>query len=230
MSYTTRFNPSANGGLHLGHAYTTLVNEAVAHESGGQFYVRFEDTARSSEHLLPFEQQWLISQQQKTDLEWLEIPVDRWIWQSELDATVTQLLRDRFHHDPLPDEPWRFAQVIGDTFPPFPLAPTLTARKVVMDWMAGVNCVIRGIDLTTEYGLYQYFCRLWSLPEPAHIFLPRLRDAGGDVSKTNHSTTLAELRATGWTPGQVRDKLTRACLKNCLQPWTLVNLQAEPRL
>jgi len=38
-----RFAPSPNGELHLGHAYSALLNERMAREAGGRFLVRIED-------------------------------------------------------------------------------------------------------------------------------------------------------------------------------------------
>src|ERR1700733_7151937 len=44
-----RFAPSPNGYLHLGHAFSALLNFDLARESGGRFLLRIEDidTARS---------------------------------------------------------------------------------------------------------------------------------------------------------------------------------------
>lgn len=39
-----RFAPSPNGRLHLGHAYSALLNAKMAQEAGGRFLVRIEDT------------------------------------------------------------------------------------------------------------------------------------------------------------------------------------------
>jgi len=232
VSYNTRFNPSANGGLHLGHVYTALINEAVAHQSGGKFYVRFEDTARSSQHTQPFDQQRRVADSQRADLEWLGVPVDEWVYQSDLDSEVSDLLLAKFHYEPPPDEPWRFAEIAGGAFQLYPFAPTLTCQKVIMDWLAGINFLIRGIDLASEYSLYQFYWQFLGLPveQPRHFFLPRLRDATGDVSKTNGSVTVAELRAKGLTPAEVRTKVAVACLKNSLLPWSLHNLHPEPSL
>ncbi len=49
MSIVCRFAPSPNGLLHLGHAYSALVNHAAAREAGGRFLLRIEDidTTRS---------------------------------------------------------------------------------------------------------------------------------------------------------------------------------------
>ncbi|MFZ5674790.1 MAG: tRNA glutamyl-Q(34) synthetase GluQRS [Pseudomonadota bacterium] len=41
-----RFAPSPNGRLHLGHAYSALLNERMARESGGRFLLRIEDIDR----------------------------------------------------------------------------------------------------------------------------------------------------------------------------------------
>jgi glutamyl-Q tRNA(Asp) synthetase len=38
-----RFAPSPNGYLHLGHAYSALLNFDLAHQTGGQFLLRIED-------------------------------------------------------------------------------------------------------------------------------------------------------------------------------------------
>lgn len=49
MSFVCRFAPSPNGLLHLGHAYSALVNHAAAQAAGGRFLLRIEDidTTRS---------------------------------------------------------------------------------------------------------------------------------------------------------------------------------------
>ena len=38
-----RFTPSPNGALHLGHAYSAILNFEMARESGGRFLLRMED-------------------------------------------------------------------------------------------------------------------------------------------------------------------------------------------
>jgi glutamyl/glutaminyl-tRNA synthetase len=83
--------------------------------------------------------------------------------------------------------------------------------------------------LLPEFSLYQHYCWQFCLPEPEHIYLPRLQGPRGDISKTASGSTLAELRAEGYTPGQVRDMLARACLLHAPNGWTLDNLRAEPR-
>lgn len=43
----TRFAPSPSGHLHLGHAFSALFAEQMAHEADGQFLLRIEDIDRS---------------------------------------------------------------------------------------------------------------------------------------------------------------------------------------
>ena len=38
-----RFAPSPNGYLHLGHAYSALLNFDLARQAGGRFLLRIED-------------------------------------------------------------------------------------------------------------------------------------------------------------------------------------------
>lgn len=61
-----RFAPSPNGALHLGHAYSVLLNAQMAHESGGRLLLRIEDidTTRCS---IAFEEEI------RRDLSWLGV-------------------------------------------------------------------------------------------------------------------------------------------------------------
>ena len=43
IKYNTRFAPSPNGYLHLGHAYSALISSELAKKSGGKFFIRIED-------------------------------------------------------------------------------------------------------------------------------------------------------------------------------------------
>ncbi|HSN71635.1 MAG TPA: glutamate--tRNA ligase family protein, partial [Steroidobacteraceae bacterium] len=60
----TRFAPSPTGLLHLGNARTALLNALAAHQSGGRFLLRIEDTdeargSRELEHRLLDDLAWL---------------------------------------------------------------------------------------------------------------------------------------------------------------------------
>ena len=47
MTFTTRFAPSPTGPLHLGHAYSALLAQDMAHQAGGRFLLRMEDIDQS---------------------------------------------------------------------------------------------------------------------------------------------------------------------------------------
>jgi len=112
----------------------------------------------------------------------------------------------------------------------YPYTPTLTAQKVLMDYGQGVNLLVRGLDLLSEYSLYAHYCRQFGLPEPEHVYTPRLLSYRGDITKTNGGYKIAELRANGYTAEDVRELLAKACLHVLPNGWTLDNLRTEPRL
>lgn len=62
--FTTRFAPSPNGHLHLGHAFSAIVAHDLAKKAGGRFLLRIEDIdgARSKPEL---------ADEFRRDLEWL---------------------------------------------------------------------------------------------------------------------------------------------------------------
>ncbi len=70
MTNRTRFAPSPNGLLHLGHAYAAVIAHDLARAGEGEFLVRIEDIdgTRSREDL---------AAEMLADLEWLGLPRDR---------------------------------------------------------------------------------------------------------------------------------------------------------
>jgi glutamyl-Q tRNA(Asp) synthetase len=59
-----RFAPSPNGYLHLGHAFSAMLNSDLAHQSGGRFLLRIEDIdparcRREFEHAIDDDLTWL---------------------------------------------------------------------------------------------------------------------------------------------------------------------------
>ena len=75
---TTRFAPSPNGSLHLGHAYSAIVAHDLAREGDGRFLLRIEDIdgARSRPEL---------ADEFRRDLEWLGL---EWV---EVQAQSTRI-------------------------------------------------------------------------------------------------------------------------------------------
>ncbi|MGB3377168.1 MAG: tRNA glutamyl-Q(34) synthetase GluQRS [Allopontixanthobacter sediminis] len=87
---TTRFAPSPNGPLHLGHAYSAIVAHDLARAAGGRFLLRVEDIdgVRSKPELAAefrADLQWL-------GLEWTEVPAQSSRFASYDDAA--QRLKD----------------------------------------------------------------------------------------------------------------------------------------
>ena len=82
MSFVTRFAPSPNGPLHLGHAFSAVVAAEKARMTGGEFLLRIEDIdgPRSRPEL---------ANEFRRDLEWLGLD-----WR-EVPAQSTRLDRYR---------------------------------------------------------------------------------------------------------------------------------------
>ena len=60
----TRFAPSPNGKLHLGHAYSAIISEKLAKKYDGEFIVRIEDIdigrcSKENEELILNDLKWL---------------------------------------------------------------------------------------------------------------------------------------------------------------------------
>ncbi len=230
---TTRFNPTTNGPIHLGHVYTLLVNEHFAHDNDGKFIVRFDDTSPVTQ-IIPRERMLRIMQSQIDDLNWLDVKIDEFQWQSELQSEARKrfLMKHKFMPEPEHElELALFTRMIGTGWLPFPYAPEETGERVIMDNMSGVTHIIRGEEFSTEFCLYWYFCiEKFKLPVPKFIFLPRLMGKFGDISKTNGGYTIADLRSKGYTPDQIKEMLAKACLMWYTNGWGFHNLKPNPRI
>lgn len=227
---TTRFSPGLNGSLHLGHIFTLLVNEYVAHRAGGQFYVRFDDTSHSSTKSGRHKE---VMHYQKKTIEWLEIEVDGWYKESELLKHVKPIL-DRVGFVPPYENELSYylphSLRMGINFIYYPYAPRQTAERVVMDSLTGITHVIRGEDFVTEFSYYSYVCQVMGFVVPEFWFLPRLASWNGDISKTNGGYTIAEYKKNGYSPDDIKDLLARSCLVNPANSWELYNIKPNPIL
>lgn len=226
----TRFNPSVNGPLHLGHIYTALVNESFAQEHSGRFYVRWDDSHPLRVEAMGVELISRILEQQRYDMDWLGFTPHDYIKQSKVVDEVRAIISKQSAFRVLRDEPEPIlARLISDGYMmTYPLTSMLTAEKVIMDSRISITHLIRGLDLFSEFSLYQYYCRCLELPQPKHIYLPRLKWQHGNMSKTLGSLTIANLRHNGYTPEDIRQLLSEACLLCPFDGWHLYNLKPAP--
>ena len=84
--------------------------------------------------------------------------------------------------------------------------PTSYHLSVVVDDAAqGVTHITRGRDMEAATDLHVLLQMLLGLPSPIYNFHKLiLDDSGKKLSKSKGSESLADLRAKGWTPGDVR--------------------------
>jgi glutamyl/glutaminyl-tRNA synthetase len=237
MKYVTRFNPTTNGQLHIGHAYMALVNECEARRSGGKFVLRFDDDQVYWNHIANVDVTY-IKQAILDDLAWLGIVPDEIVSEQGDRTKMEQASMHICNPEPAVVELFYSAhlpELPTHEYAAYPYHAWLTAHKVIYDFMNGVNLLIRGEDLLDEYSLYSYFCDAWGLPLLRHVYIPRLMmmkrgqeaEIAG-ISKTAGNMSIDSLRASGLTKTQVLEKLRHACLKDESGMWTIQNIKAMP--
>ena len=233
MIYNTRFNPTVNGPLHLGHLYAVLVNYHEARRSGGNFILRFDDTQRSWNHRIGYARVEGFRRQMLDDLSWLGIVPDRVSSQSDMIQEVEYLLRNEFGYQPdreaYSTDPG--AEVVGFSHQVYPYTDRLTSEKVVMDMLDGANWIIRGYDLITEDCLYKHYCSKFLIFQPRMTYIPRLNFSGGGIiSKTDGNYKIEDFRRAGIDPEVLLDSLAADCLRDDREGWAVGNIMAHPTL
>lgn len=235
IALNTRFNPTLCGNLHIGHIANILVNEYVAHSSGGKFIIRFDDNQEWWKFKLPKRETEEYRKHIMDDVYWMGINVDKWTSQYELREESKQLIYE-FNGGPLQvrdlrNNVMRGPKILYSTSTPYPYAPEMTAEAVVLDYMDAITCLIRGEDITFQGSLYWWFCDLWRLPMPQQIYIDRitsLRDGElTEVSKSKGGYELSYFRQKGYTPENIREMLGEICKKDTDGPWSLENLKMK---
>ena len=233
MKIVTRFSPSSNGALHLGHLFTILVNEYYAHSNDGKFIVRFDD-ATDLVRAMPKGKPEQIMKYQREDIEWMGFEVDEWIYESEIRQEVHERLHrlgwDGIYETPLNSEVIPIVMKEEKGWVAIPYIPNQTAERVVMDNMIGATHLIRGDDFITEFSLYCYFCQIFDFKTPEFVFLPRLTGVRGDISKSAGGYKLAELRSNGYIPQEIRTMMAKACLISYGNGFQLHNIKSFPQI
>jgi glutamyl/glutaminyl-tRNA synthetase len=229
--YNTRFIPTVNGYLHLGHLYNCLVNQAEAQRSGGYFVIRFDDTQRAWNFKYTASELDNFKFTMKIDLQHFGIAPDRWSSQSDM-MKQTVDLAGLLHYDIPPDTylDLETVEVIGHPESFYPANERLTAEHVLMDCIEGINLIVRGFDLITEAAAYLILAHRLGLPRTRHVYIPRLAFPGDVVSKTAGNFKLKEYRSAGDDPEEIIRNLALDCLIYPFGPWLLDNLQPHPVL
>src|SRR5215210_6407662 len=212
-----RFAPSPNGYLHLGHAYSALLNHDLARRTGGRFLLRIEDIdatrCRPEFEAAIYE-----------DLAWLgiswETPVRR---QSEHFARYREVVERLAgfgliypSFESRAELAWRedgagpggesgivnaYPQAWGDVILARKETPTSYHLSVVIDdALQGVTDVVRGRDLFWSTSVHLLLQQLLGIPAPVYHHHRLLRDdTGQKLSKSTRATAIRELRRQGLT-------------------------------
>jgi hypothetical protein len=222
------------------------VNETEAHLNGGKFFVRFDDDQQYWNDLRKVNAE-NIKKEVKKDLEWAGLEVDEYISEKEM-IKSTDLLLKKFKyknfnssaytltHIYLPETPEGSSLVCDKALADksfYPFVPDLTARKVINDSLNDVRLLIRGMDLITEFSLYNYYCMLWDLIIPRQVFLPKVKMLEEDgqtsgISKTLGGFTIKSFRERGVPVKEIWHMLADSCLINPEGSWTTYNIKINP--
>lgn len=224
----TRFSPSLNGSLHLGHLWMAWVNYAWAKQENGRFVLRFDDLApRYFDHESVARQSARYADEGLNLLERAGIVPDATTFLSAQEGDVLQFpLRSggQNHWLRAPNLEGH-ANIIS--------SPRLVAARVMADIREGVDTVIRGEDLTPEIQLYEYLNEMLGGAMRRLLLLPRLRvRVGGQIttiSKTHGNLQLRDLFARE-SPDVWVERVRRAGMIDWNAPISLANLQIDPMI
>ncbi len=234
----TRFNPTPNGHLHLGHIYMILLNYHTAKKTNGKFIVRFEDS--NLLEMEDFEKKKMnqYCKEIKEDLAWFGIKPDLYTYGSkERDRNEKYLKKFKILNLVKTHRMWNSQKILPKVknTRTYPYTPHLTALKVVQDWKEECNLLIRGDDLVSEFSLYCHFCKLLNIPIPKFYYVPRLMQGNKNkiselcnVEKTQGNFKLRDYKEKGYTPEQIKKMLEKACLIDKTKGWDYKNIKKNP--
>jgi glutamyl/glutaminyl-tRNA synthetase len=228
----TRFVPTLSGALHIGHLMTILVNATEAHDSGGRFIMRLDNSQRVWAWKFDENLRGVFKKMVIEDVEWLGIKVDEWSDQDELMPEVIRLAKHLYYD--LPPQPFAdmpAAHVAGDPTPFYPYVERFTAEHCLMDFLEEVTLVIRAHDLMTEDCFYRHLVDRLKLPRVQLDYVHRLDFTGSEiVSKTAGNFKLCSFRDAGIDPNLLIKRLAIDCLVDPAKGWRFANVKAAPVL
>jgi glutamyl-tRNA synthetase len=224
MKLNTRIAPSPTGNMHIGTARTAYLNWLVAKNTGGNFYLRIDDTdtKRSKDEFVDTI---------KDSMKWLGLDYsgdiryqndhDRYmIYASDLIAKGAATIKDGaiivegLQGSSIPKH-W-YDEVVGEvktsdqdlqSLVDFVIiksdgSPTYNFATVVDDFEMGVNCIIRGVDHISNTVKQQYIYNLlgFSPVKPAYYHLGLLLgEDGKKISKRAGALSVTEYREEGYS-------------------------------
>jgi glutamyl-Q tRNA(Asp) synthetase len=129
--------------------------------------------------------------------------------QRAVDAGPACLCWTEYGEGTVPSQPSAAPEVWGDVvLRGRDLAASYHLAVVVDDALQGVTDVVRGRDLFAATAVHRLLQALLGVPAPRYRHHRLVLDPSGEkLSKSRQSWSLAELRATGLTPGEVRAAL-----------------------
>lgn len=233
-SIITRFNPTANGLLHIGHLYTALVNRGMAKSNKyGKFIIRIEDDNQHIIDKYPADKRWGWVECMITDMDWAGLIPDQLYCQSNREREIQEFMGEAGINPPRqPRRSQHFPLTPQNDTLFYSYVPYFTFKKVILDYLDSVTYLIRGMDLMSEFSLYDWFCEVLNLPIPEQYYLPRLAVAQNNdlnqISKTVGGYTLASFRENGVDCDELEFRLSKSCLIDITKPWTIDNIKTQP--
>jgi len=179
----TRFSPSLNGSLHLGHLWMAWLNDAWAKQTGGRFLLRFDDVApwccgedisRYGDYAAEGEQLLKAAGILPDAISFVGSYL---VEGKSAAATSGELPHTRPTDLPVPiggKNTW-FRLPSYEGWHNVACYPDLVAARVRADIAEEIDTVIRGEELVPELQLYEYLNSTLGGKPRQMVFLPRLR-------------------------------------------------------
>lgn len=220
----TRFSPSLNGSLHLGHLYMAWVNYTMAKMHGGRFILRFDDLAPrmcgEDTTLMP---KW--AAEAEAILRQAGLPPDKVTYvgsYSDLNLGFPEHIDSR--------NLWVRGPAL-EGCEDLGCSPLLVAARVRADIAEEIDVVIRGEELVPELQLYEFLNAHFGGQPRQLVYLPRLRvRANGElttISKTFGNLQLRDLFQQK-APESWLQRVQKTVLLNPSRPLDWANINPDP--
>ena len=241
----TRFNQTVNGPLHVGHLYLILLNYYTAKDNGGRFIVRFDDDQLYWSSRFTGVEILAFVDGMKEDIEWAGIVPDLYTSEHEERAANEDFIQQYLCRpkDIMADGPInapRYSPTIKTIERPYPYTTYLTGTRVAQDYREGIDLLIRGEDLITDFSLYCHFCDVAGIRRPTFQYVSRMYSVISpygqaladlsEVSKTQGGYSIRAYQEKGWNPNDLLSMLAESALEDPWLGWTYENVKRQPIL